>query len=130
MWIYHQISGAMVRPDGSLLENGYSGQGQGKNDPNAEAIHNLGPIPKGAYSIALIDGPDGEPIDYEGKKHPVMRLLPKPGTNDFGRAGFLIHGDFSDPELRGTASHGCIILSHNSRIEVNQSEDKDLEVIA
>jgi hypothetical protein len=130
MWTYHQVSGAMVRPDNSLAATGYSGHGQGKNDPNSESIHDLGPCPRGMWRMEVIKGIDGEACDYEGKKQPVIRLHPKPGTNTYGRSGFLVHGDsVSEP---GTASLGCIIQPHNIRVEMANdidAGDEDLEVV-
>ena len=42
-----------------------------------------------------------------------MRLTPNPGTNTFGRGGFLMHGDNS--LLNHTASEGCIIAPRGIR---------------
>jgi hypothetical protein len=44
----------------------------------------------------------------------------------FGRSGFLIHGD--NAEMNHTASDGCIILSHDIREQIDESEDRVLIV--
>jgi hypothetical protein len=131
MWTYHQISGAMVRPDGTLAANGYSGHDEGKDDPNFQSVHDKGPCPQGGWRMEIIKGDDGEPCDYEGKAKPVIRLHPKSSTNTFSRSGFLCHGDsVHEP---GSASLGCIVMPHNIRTEMAQSiemGDEDLDVVA
>jgi len=68
----------------------------------------------------------GNWIDYEHKKAPVLRLIPQEGTEMYGRAGMLIHGDsVSEP---GTASLGCIVQSHWARVKIAESNDMDLAV--
>jgi hypothetical protein len=44
-----------------------------------------------------------------------------------GRKDFFIHGDHIGAP--GTASEGCIILSHATRILISESADKQLQVI-
>ena len=118
MWTYHQSTGALEH-DGVPHAVGYSGFGEGKNNPDMQEVHDFGPLPLGQFRIELIEG------DYEGKKAPVMRLIPKAGTNTFGRAGFLIHGD--SVSAPGTASHGCIIEGHAERVAIAESGDLDFE---
>ena len=101
MWLYEQISGRLSRAD-KLLASGYSGFSEGKNNPARQSEANVGPIPEGAYWI----GPEREETADHGPV--VLPLVPVPGTNTFGRSGFLIHGD--SIEHPGAASHGCIIL--------------------
>jgi RHS repeat-associated protein len=86
--------------------NGYSGYGEGKNNPEKQYVEDVGPIPVGGYDI-------GAP--YKDKKRgtgkTIMRLTKQDGTFTNNRGGFLIHGDNSGH----TASHGCIILDYNTR---------------
>jgi Protein of unknown function (DUF2778) len=112
MWTYDQRSGALSK-EGEFVVDGYSGFGEGKDNPDQEQIHDIGPIPKGVYEI----GPQHD-TDTHGPH--VMSLTPEPGTNTFGRDGFLIHGD--SVEHPGAASHGCIILPRNVR-------DRQIEVL-
>ena len=96
---YSQISGVLA--DGrTVLGTGYSGHDIGKNNPDMQGVHNVGPIPIGSYSI------NGPPYNTATHGPYVMRLLPLPGTDTLGRSGFLIHGD----NTTGTASEGCIIM--------------------
>ena len=128
MWIYEQKTGRLLQPDGKLLAVGYSGHAEGKNNPALQAHANLGPIPCGRFRMELITDGNGNMVDYEHKKAPVIRLIPQPGTQMFGRAGFLLHGD-SIP-APGTASLGCVVENHAARMAVAFSPDKDLDVVS
>jgi hypothetical protein len=103
MFGYDQSTGRFTQ-DESLLEVGYSGHGEGRNNPLLEWCPNRGPIPRGLYEI--------EPAfdDPEGKGPVVFRLKPV-GHSACGRTGFMIHGD----NERHDASLGCIILYRNTR---------------
>lgn len=125
MWEYSQTSGDLSH-NGERIATGYSGHLEGKNNPAMQDHASLGPIPRGRYTVEIIADADGNWIDYEHKKAPVMRLVPDPANEMFGRAGFLMHGDsISDP---GTASLGCIIMAHWVRTQVANSIDNELAV--
>lgn len=121
MWIYAQKTGSLWR-DGKQVARGYSGSGEGKNDPGMQAVPDIGPIPQGRWTIV------GPPINTRYHGPYVLRLQPAPGTGTFGRSGFLMHGD--SIESPGCASKGCIILPRVIREEVWNSRDADLEVVA
>jgi len=121
---FSTTTGILESTDGGIFACGYAGFGAGKLNPALEHVHDVGPIPRGRYKIQYIDTNGAA---YEGKKAPVFRLLPLPGTNTFGRAGFLIHGD-SVP-APGTASHGCVIVAHNVREAIRTRGYTELEVI-
>lgn len=110
MHTYHQTTGEWYH-DGELLGTGYSGFEQGKNNPALQAIHDVGPIPRGLYMI-------GHPQDLNGGSHGpyVLPLSPDPGNEMAGRSGFLLHGD--SLELPGFASRGCIIQTHSVRVAI------------
>lgn len=123
MWTYQQSSG-QLREDGALVAVGYSGCGEGKNNPALEAVVDIGPIPRGWYHVS---GP--ECVDAPGPHGPyVLRLTPASGTNTHGRSGFLIHGDSN--EHPGAASHGCIVLPRDVRGWIVESDAALLHVIA
>jgi len=120
MWIYRQSSGMLLLND-TVVSRGYSGHGEGKNDPSDQALHNIGPIPVGHYAV-------GSPFTDPHKGTLVMRLTPHSENEMFGRSGFLIHGDSSlEP---GEASEGCVILAHDIRALIASSTDRTLEVQA
>lgn len=118
-WQYTQSTGE-IKLNGELCGIGYSGAGSGKNNPEAEAQHNVGPIPRGGYTI-------GEPQDTTTHGPFVLRLTPVAGNFCCGRSGFLIHGD--SVKNPGSASEGCIILPRAVRENIWESGDADLEVI-
>ena len=119
MWIYVQRTGEFHHDGGPLLATGYSGFGPAKDDPLAQHLPGLGPIPAGAYTICSEreDSTCG-PV--------VMPLIPLPGTQTYGRSAFEIHGD--SKEHPGAASHGCIILPRPAREIVSDSPDRLLVV--
>lgn len=78
----------------------YSGHGVGLNNPAAESIEALGPIPAGKWHIG-----EFEKLPHLGPC--VARLTPYAGVTTFGRTGFFLHGDNAARDH--TASDGCII---------------------
>lgn len=120
MFIYRQSTGEMIYGD-TPLGIGYSGFGQGKDNPAMQNIHNVGPIPEGFWRIGpLEDRPqDLGPV--------VMPLTPEEETETFGRSEFWIHGDSQSHP--GLASHGCIILARSIRQFIADSSDDLLEVL-
>lgn len=125
MWIYAQSTGELFKDDDpSTLSLGYSGLGEGKNNPAMQQIHDLGPIPRGFWHIG-----DPEYVDVAGPHGPfVLPLTADEGTPTFGRSGFLIHGD--SVAHAGSASHGCIIFSLPVRKMIAASDDRLLKVVA
>ena len=119
MWTFNSSNGALSR-GGALCGMGYSGRGNGVNNPSLERVHDVGPIPRGEYLISsFFTDPEKGPL--------VARLSPLPDTDTYGRGGFMLHGD--NPELNRTASLGCIIMSHGARAAVCQSGDLELVVV-
>lgn len=116
MYTYNPWTGDLSR-DGKHMAVGYSGAGAGRNNPNFEQVHSIGPTPRGAYALTL------EPAGSHPRlTDPVFRLHPKPG-NPEQRPGLLIHGD----NATHTASEGCTILDHATRVAIAStlSEDSD-----
>lgn len=99
MWTYQQKTGRLLR-DGKWVSTGYSGHGDGKNNPDMQHVPRVGPCPCGFWDISYLG-------DTETHGPCVLRLTPHSGTETFGRDGFLCHGD--SKENPGTASLGCII---------------------
>ena len=120
-WTYSQKTGDLEQ-DGSHVATGYSGAGEGKNNPVLQSVRNVGPIPAGDWTIA------GPPINIEDHGPYVLRLTPSADTDTFGRSGFLMHGD--SKEHPGCASEGCVILPRPIREQVWESGDRDLQVVA
>lgn len=121
MWTYSQSTGNLSH-DGTHVDTGYSGYSVGKNNPAAQAVIDVGPIPQGAWTIAGV-------IAHTDAHGPyVLILQPDPATATFGRSGFLIHGD--SITAPGEASRGCIILGLGTREQIWGSGDRQLQVTA
>ena len=117
MWKYVQATGDFFQ-DGTYVETGYSGKvPDGKNRPDMECVVNVGPIPRGSYSIGAV------------RSNPTVLTLPltasDPNYCNPPRSGFLIHGGNSS----GTSSTGCIILTKQTRQRIADSGDKDVTVV-
>lgn len=117
-WRYHQASGALEH-DGESVAHGYSGKGDGKNNPALESVHNVGPIPRGKYLICA-------PHDTRDRGPYVLALDPDPENEMHGRSSFLMHGDSKTSP--GEASEGCIIMPRSVREQVWESDDRELIV--
>jgi hypothetical protein len=116
---YSQFSGGICLDD-TNIGTGYSGFEGGLDNPAMEQVPDFGPIPLGQWQIVAWRD------EYEDKGPCVAQLSPV-GHDAFGRSGFLIHGD--NAELNHTASHGCIIASHDIRQQLRDSGEIQLEVI-
>lgn len=120
MWTYSQSKGTLQRDtDEDPIATGYSGTGAGRNNPSAQNIPNVGPIPQGVYTV-------GEPHDEPVLGPYVMNLDPNPGTNTFGRSLFRMHGN----NAINDASHGCVIMARFARVAVHASGDNQLTVVS
>ena len=124
MWTYEQRTG-ILRQDGKAIATGYAGrdtpQCQGKNNPSAEAVHDIGPLPRGLYTIGPLENVPGLGVD-------VMPLWPSLKNTMWGRSGFFIHDDLVNAP--GTASHGCIVLYLPIRERIAASGDNQLTVVS
>ena len=118
-WTYSQHSGELKR-NGVVWAAGYSGWHEGKNNPQIEDQHDVGPIPHGIYLI-------GRPHDSSLHGPHAMTLTPLNGTQTYGRSGFLIHGD--SLEHPGEASEGCIVLPLATRQMIAKSQEATLVVV-
>lgn len=120
MWIYGVKQHAMIRGDKRRTDL-YSGHDPWRDNPLAVHVHDLGPIPPGAYNLGT--------VEESGAHGPLaIHLLPCSGTEMFGRSGFLVHGDsIAHP---GDASHGCVIAPRELREQMAQGTDRLLVVIA
>jgi hypothetical protein len=108
MWTYKQSTGEFLRPDGTRLGFGFAGNGTGLNNPDAQAQHNVGPLPQGTYTMTAF---------AENDPHTGMCtivLIMDTGEEDFGRSAFRIHGPVNLTSAGLNAflhsSDGCIIL--------------------
>lgn len=126
-WSYAQSTGIITDPTGRVVGEGYSGHGVGLNNPETQREQNIGPIPRGHYTI-------GSAFLHSLAGPVTMRLISIPGTETFGRDGFMIHGDSRDHTLNPTpdnsASHGCIVTRRDVRLAISVGRDRTLTVTA
>ena len=120
MWTYIQHTGEL-QLNNQHVDNGYSGFGDGKNNPDMEGVEDVGPIPHGDWTIS------GPPVNTPEHGPYVLTLTPVDPATALGRSGFLMHGD--SIEHPGEASKGCIIMPHDTRVKVWTSGDTDLQVV-
>ena len=99
-WTYKQSTGELFREEKSVGK-GYSGHDNGLNNPDMENVREVGPIPRGEWSI-------GDEFKHEKLGPVAMRLTPV-GHKAHGRDSFVIHGDIDKGDK--SASNGCIVLS-------------------
>lgn len=117
MWQYTQSSG-QLHHNGKLIATGYSGRGEGRNNPALEAGRAVGPLPRGRWKVV------GPPYNSANVGPYALKLEPV-GHNAHGRTAFRIHGN----NKANDASHGCLIFPRNIRELVWSSGDRDLEVV-
>jgi len=100
---------------------GYSGApGLYKNNPDAEDVSFMGPIPRGHWRINF------PAYNNLHTGHYTLDLTPV-GHNAHGRNNFRIHGESSAHP--GASSEGCIILPLVGRQAIVHSGDDTLIVV-
>lgn len=125
-WVWRQRAGILSRRIDetgceTIVGRGYAGHGEGVNNPDLQHVPNIGPIPRGRWTI-------GAPYDSKRVGPFALPLAPYDDTETFGRSAFLIHGDRKTGPAQ-SASEGCIVLSRELREEIHESSDTDLEVV-
>ena len=119
MWSFRQDTGRFYDPNGLFIVAGWSGHGEGLNNPSMQNVPFIGPLPKGYYTI-------GAPVDNSPLGPCALPLIPDSGNQMFNRSEFYIHGAaFVHPE---NSSDGCIILPRAVRERLAGSSDKRLVV--
>lgn len=99
---YHQATGEIYFGT-VLLGKGHAGNGAGLNEPSQQEVHNIGPLPRGRYTI--------NPEASSNQLGIVaMRLDPAAGNQMFGRSGFFIHAP--------AFSEGCIVQELEIRCSI------------
>ncbi len=123
---YEQLTGKLTNGT-ELVGAGYSGTGEGRDNPAMDHVESVGPLPRGWYTLAdefecqeQLDTAEVCVNCRGAGKHrhgpDVIRLVPDEANEMHGRAGFLIHGD----NVLHDASEGCIVLARNARARALQ----------
>jgi len=116
---YYQNTGRFHGGSGNYEINtkGYSGQGEGYNNPAKQCVVNTGPLPATTYKLASCVN-----VMHETTQRPCAFYLdPQKPSEMCGRSAFFIHGcacctsgDDTNPPTAG-CSAGCIVLSYANR---------------
>ncbi len=119
-WKFLIAEGRILKPDGSYHCTAYSGAPGYIDNPDAESLRNLGPIPEGLYRFGTpVDTPDHGPF--------FIPLIPDPTNRMYNRGSFGWHGD--SIKHPGCASQGCVISIQLARRAAWESEDHVFEVV-
>lgn len=122
MHLYKQSTGEWFH-DGTLLTVAYSGNEKGLNNPAWQRVKGHGPVPEGNFTLSsAFTHPHLGPC--------VMRFIPAPDTEMFGRSGIDLHGDNS--QRNHTGSDGCVVMEHGPRQQVADwvaASDDQVQVI-
>lgn len=125
-WLWNISTGECFYPNGSTVVGvGYAGNGPDLNNVDSQHIVGHGPIPEGLYTLAPLDAVH---VTTHGVTlHDSCALIPDPANVMYGRSGFRLHGRKSLTDL--SASDGCPILDHASRMFVMTSADRQFRVL-
>lgn len=121
MWFYSQKTG-IIRHDEQIVGCGYAGNdldGLCKNNPDAQTVHNHGPLPRGKYKMLT-------PLDSPHVGRYAIPLAPDMDNQMFGRTGFFVHGP--NPDHPKDSSDGCIVAPLEERMRMVSSGDQELMV--
>ncbi len=114
---YDQATGSLTMKSGKVYK-GYSGHGIGLNNPSAQDMRGVGPLPRGKWKLTAW-------VDHPHLGRMVTHLLPISVKTD--RSAFFMHGD--NQQMNHTASDGCLIFSYEIRKAIRDSGETELEVV-
>ena len=125
MWTFCSSTGGLRDPLDNFVETGYAGGNCGKNpeginNPAMCGVKDIGPLPLGLYMM-------GTPVEGTHLGPLAIPLTPDPSNVMGGRSDFYCHGDHIGKYR--SASDGCIIMSHATRLLLIASTDKQIQVI-
>ena len=123
---YSQSTGALVDADKGVVAQGWAGNGEGKNNPAMQEVHEVGPLPQGLYDL-------GPWEQFHPGLGPLVCRLTQVEGETFGRDGFFIHGasQVLDPAHGyGQESKGCLVLPRSQRELLQKTGVTHLQVVA
>ena len=128
---FSQANGTITDDQGTVLtDSAFAGNDsrpdvnpsgiKGRNNPDAQEIHSIGPLPQGVYRCGA------------WSTYPKVGQMACPLTQisgeTFGRSGFFIHGPgAADP---ANSSEGCIVVPHDDRVKVYGAKPDTITVTA
>ncbi|MDR3684763.1 MAG: hypothetical protein P4L11_13630 [Geothrix sp.] len=129
---FSQSTGLITKDDGTSVAHGWAGNDSnpenpqrihGKLNPDKQALHKIGPLPQGVYSV----GPWEEKHGHLGA---MVAPLTQISGETFGRDAFYIHGPDRDPATYGQESLGCIVVPHAGRQAIKDLGPETVTVTA
>lgn len=123
MWTFSQSTGQLHDSTGELFATGFAGREGGYCNPDAQALHDIGPLPRGLYHMTR----------WFDRHATVglcaIELTPDKSVDMLGRFGFLIHG--ASATHPAESSHGCPVIGNcETRHRIWASLDHDFMVVA
>ncbi len=129
-YTYYQNTGRFIGGEGEWKVDtiGYSGKGDGRNNPKSQCIKNIGPAPATQYTLGECTGKM-----KRTKIRPCsFPMIPVNEQEMCGRNAIFIHGckccDENPPECDeteppcGDCSQGCIILNRQTRMKLREGD--------
>lgn len=121
MLIFQRARGVICHEDGTVMLTGiWAGHGPHANKPEDQALHGLGPLPAGDYTVA-------HPRDG-GHLGPFVMDLVQVSGETFGRSLFRIHGA-AGGDTTHQSSDGCVIASHDGRVAIDKALGTDHRIL-
>lgn len=111
---FSQSSGKYHFVDGDTIEFlgcGWSGNGNGKNNPEMQHFVGIGPLPRGIYKMI-------DPVKHPRLGYFAIKLMPNSENEMFGRNDFWIHGPSLSAFNHGQESKGCPIADRLLREKI------------
>lgn len=118
---FSQSTGNITTDSGALVAKGWAGNGDGKNNPNMQSVHNVGPLPQGVYRVDPWE-------ENHGGLGPIVAHLEQISGETFGRSAFYIHGPSMDKAHYGQESKGCIVIPRDQRLAVRARKPDTITV--
>lgn len=128
---FSQSQGTITQDDGTLVtDQAFAGNDsrpgvnpthiQGRNNPDAQGIHKIGPLPQGVYTLGA--------WEEHPRLGPICSPLTQISGETFGRDAFYIHGPSSLDYAN--SSEGCIVVPHVPREAIMNLAPDTITVVA
>ena len=133
---YSQSLTTWTDDDGKVLipaGNSWSGNDvvdpkiKGKNNPQQQDVPNVGPLPRGAYTVGVWSG-TGHPPGYPPNLGPDIASLTQVSGETYGRRNFFIQGDAQGP-THGQESRGNIVMPRDARMALKTIAPNTITVV-
>lgn len=122
VFTFIQSTGAILDETGHQIAIGWAGNGEGRNNPAMQSVHDVGPLPQGVYRVNPWE-------ETHGHLGPMVAPLIQIEGETFGRSAFFIHGPSRGANY-GQESKGCIVVPRPLRAKIKAGAPNFLKVVA